>query len=41
MEKTDEIEFSKKSKDSEKNNFSLLLPYYTTDKWTNKLKKKS
>ena len=22
------------------NSFSLLIPYYTSDKWTNKLKKK-
>ena len=40
MEKTEETEFSIKSNDNQNNSFSLLLPYYVTDKWTNKLKNK-
>ena len=41
MEKSEEAEISIKSNDNQNNNtFSLLLPYYTTDKWTNKLKRK-
>ena len=38
MEKSEETDFSIKSKDNQNNSFSLLLPYYTTDKWINKLK---
>ena len=41
MGKSEETEISIKSNDNQNNNtFSLLLPYYTTDKWTNKLKHK-
>ncbi len=41
MEKTENTDFSLKSTENTKNNsFSLLLPYYTSDKWTNKLKHK-
>ena len=40
MEKTKETEFFIKKNDNEKKVFSLLLPYYTTDKCINKLKNK-
>ena len=41
MAKSEETEFSNKTTENNQNvSFSLLLPYYTTDKWTNKLKKK-
>ena len=46
MAKSEEMEISIKSNEdtinssNNKNKFSLLLPYYTTDKWTQKLKQK-
>ena len=40
MAKTEETEFSFKTTDNQNATFSLLLPYYTTDKWTKKLKNK-
>jgi hypothetical protein len=42
MANTEETDFSVKSNENQNQNaaFSLLLPYYTTDKWTNKLKHK-
>ena len=40
MAKSEETNFSIKSKDNQNNIFSLLLPYYTTDKWINKLKQR-
>jgi hypothetical protein len=41
MEKTEDTDFSLKTTENNKNNsFSLLLPYYASDKWTNKLKHK-
>ena len=38
MAKSEETDLSIKSKDNQNNTLSLLLPYYTTDKWINKLK---
>ena len=40
MSKIEETEYSKINDENQKNTFSLLLPYYTSDKWTNKLKRK-
>ena len=40
MDKTENSELSIKNIDKQNNTFSLLLPYYVTDKWTNKLKNK-
>ena len=40
MTTTEETDFSIKSDENTNAQFSLLLPYYTTDKWTNKLKQK-
>ena len=40
MEKNEETELTIKSKDKQKNEFNLLLPYYTTDKWINKIKQR-
>jgi hypothetical protein len=40
MSKIEETEHSKINDENQKTTFSLLLPYYTSDKWTNKLKRK-
>ena len=40
MAKSEDTDFSIKTSEKQNNTFSLLLPYYTTDKWTNKLKHK-
>lgn len=40
MSKIEETEHSKINDENQKGTFSLLLPYYTSDKWTNKLKRK-
>ena len=41
MEKSEETDFSNKSNENQNTNtFSLLIPYYSSDKWTNKLKNK-
>ena len=40
MAKSEETDLSIKSKENQNNTFSLLLPYYTTDKWINKLKQR-
>ena len=40
MAKSEDTDFSIKTSEKKNNAFSLLLPYYTTDKWTNKLKHK-
>lgn len=40
MAKGEDTDFSIKTNENQNSTFSLLLPYYTTDKWTNKLKHK-
>ena len=40
MAKIEETELSVKNENGKINSCSLLLPYYTSDKWTNKLKRK-
>jgi hypothetical protein len=40
MCRIEETEHSKISDENQKSTLSLLLPYYTSDKWTNKLKRK-
>lgn len=40
MTKSENSEMSIKKEEDKNNSFSLLLPYYKSDKWTNKLKRK-